>query len=257
VPYLNAVPLVYAIEDQASGPYELTYAEPSVLAEQLRAGEIGVGVIPVMEYLAGAGERVVPEVSISSSGPARSVKLFSNKLWDEVRVVAAHSASRSSAAMARVLLQEQYGHEVALRRMEPDISAMLRAADAAMLIGDPCLAATHVQAAHEVDLGAVWDNATGLPFVYAVWVSAADELPAGLAEMLVAAKRRGVIAIGEIAQREAGRAGLSAGQIERYLRVDLNFDLTPAHIDGIGRFAELCVKHGLLEEVRDIRILGT
>ncbi|MFQ5810710.1 MAG: menaquinone biosynthetic enzyme MqnA/MqnD family protein, partial [Armatimonadota bacterium] len=168
VPYLNAVPLVHALEHEG-GAHDLTYAEPSVLAEQLRAGDIDVGLIPLMEYLAGTGRCVVRNVSISSRGPARSVKLFSNRPWDEVRVVAAHSASRSSAAMARVLLQEQYGHEVELRRMAPDVAEMLRSADAAMLIGDPCLAATDVDAVHQMDLGAAWDDFAGLPFVYAVW----------------------------------------------------------------------------------------
>jgi chorismate dehydratase len=253
VPYLNAVPLVYSLEQAPPPEYELTYAEPSVLAEQLQAGDIDVGLIPVMEYLAGVGECVVPDVSISSRGPARSVKLFANKPWGDVRIVAAHSASRSSAAMASVLLQEQYGQAIELRRAAPDVAEMLRSADAAMLIGDPCLQATDVDVRHKVDLGAVWDIATGLPFVYAVWVSASEEPPRALAETLQDAKRSGVRAIPEIARREAGHAGLSAGQIERYLRVDLNYDLTPGHIDGIRRFAELCVQHGLLEEARDIR----
>ncbi len=253
VPYLNAVPLVYALEQEASTAYQLTYAEPSVLAQQLRAGEIDVGLIPIMEYLAGAGERVVPHMSISSRGRARSVKLFANRPWDEVRVVAAHAASRSSAAMAKVLLQEQYGHEVDLRRMEPNVGEMLGCADAALLIGDPCLAATDVEVAHKVDLGAVWDSFTGLPFVYAAWVSATREPPAGLVETLLEAKREGVNSIGEIAKRKARHTGLSQAEIERYLRVDLNYDLTPAHIDGIRAFADLCRRHGLLDNIREVR----
>jgi chorismate dehydratase len=254
VPYLNAVPLVYALEREG-GAHELTYAEPSLLAEQLLAGEIALGLIPLMEYLAGTGECVVPEVSISSRGRARSVKLFANKPWEQVRVVAAHSASRSSAAMAKVLLQERYGHEVELRRMAPDVSEMLRSADAAMLIGDPCLAATEVDAAHQMDLGAAWDSFAGLPFVYAVWATGTEEVPAALPDALVDAKRRGIGAIGEIGRREAGRAGLSASDIERYLQVDLNYDLTPEHIEGSRAFAELCVRHGLLREVGDIRLV--
>jgi chorismate dehydratase len=254
------VPLVYALEHERGIahergiPHALTYAEPSVLAEQLRGGEIDVGLVPTMEYLAGTGECIVPQVSISSCGRARSVKLYSNKPWDEVRVVAAHSASRSSAAMAKVLLQEQYGHEVELRRMAPAVEEMLRCADAALLIGDPCLAAPRSAAARVVDLGTVWENFTKLPFVYAVWACAAKEPLAGLAEMLQEAKRRGVDAIGAIARREAGRAGMSAHEIESYLGIDLNHDLSPAHMEGIRAFARLCVRHELLEETTDVRL---
>ena len=253
VSYLNAVPLTYALRQAARVRDELTYAEPSTLAEQLRRGEISVGLIPTMEYLAGTGECVVPEVSISSCGPATSVKLFSNKPWDEVRIVAAHGASRSSAALAKVLLQEQYGHEVELRRMAPDVDEMLRAADAALLIGDPCLAAADVQVARTVDLGTLWHNLTGLPFVYALWVVGKRKLAPSLTQALVKAKWLGVLSIDNIARQEAGRAGLTQAQIERYLGVDLNYDLTPAHIDGIRTFAELCVRHGLVEQVREIR----
>ena len=169
-------------------------------------------------------------------------------------MLAAHSASRTSVALAKVLLQEQYGHEVELQEMEPDLGQMLQRADAALLIGDPCLAAAaSTEVAHKADLGAVWDNHQGLPFVYAVWVTAAEQPAKELVLTLMEAKEHGVPAIPEIAKREAGRAGLSQPQIQRYLQVDLNYELKPAHLDGIRAFADLCVRHGLLQKPREIR----
>ena len=55
--------------------------------------------------------------------------------------------------------------------MPPDLPAMLRDADAALLIGDEAIRAYWEPPAglHTYDLGTEWKAWTGLPMVYAVW----------------------------------------------------------------------------------------
>ncbi|PJB67717.1 MAG: hypothetical protein CO096_15590, partial [Armatimonadetes bacterium CG_4_9_14_3_um_filter_66_14] len=42
----------------------------------LAAEEIDVGIVPIVEYLRGVGEAILPGMSISSRGPVRSVLVF-------------------------------------------------------------------------------------------------------------------------------------------------------------------------------------
>ncbi|MGC5412947.1 MqnA/MqnD/SBP family protein, partial [Streptomyces sp. DT225] len=64
----------------------------------------------------------------------------------------------------------------------PDLGLMMQEADAAVLIGDAALRANLHDAPRlglQVhDLGAMWKEWTGLPFVFAVWAARKDYLAA-------------------------------------------------------------------------------
>ena len=62
--------------------------------------------------------------------------------------------------------------------MPPDLGAMLREADAAVVIGDVALRATLFDARRlglsVLDLGEAWRELTGLPMVFALWAARRD-----------------------------------------------------------------------------------
>jgi len=58
VSYLNTRPLVYGLRQQPG--VSLSFDVPSALAEKLRAGEIDVGLVPIVEYLRGVAKRSSP-----------------------------------------------------------------------------------------------------------------------------------------------------------------------------------------------------
>src|SRR5215207_10209609 len=100
VNYLNTKPLVERLTDFAPN-IELSLDLPSRLADQLAAGELDVGLIPVVEFFRAGTYTVVPDVSIASRGPVLSVTLFSRVPWAEIRTVALDEGSRTSAALAQ------------------------------------------------------------------------------------------------------------------------------------------------------------
>jgi len=244
VNYLNTKPLIDDLEAIAPQA-ELILDVPSRLADQLSAGRLDVALIPVIEYFRAGTYSIVPDIAIASCGPVLSVTLFSRVPWRGIARVALDEGSRTSAALAQILLRKRYSLRpevipLALEHEAEDVDA-----DAVLLIGDRAMRACLPGFTHAYDLGQEWHNWTGLPFVYAVWAvrEGADLGP--VAEALAEAKRRGCRRNGVIAQREAPRLGLDAGFCRRYLANIIHFDLGPRELAGLHHYYLLACELGL------------
>src|SRR5919202_3386762 len=209
VNYLNTKPLIEGLGSFAPHA-ELHLDLPSRLADQLAAGELDVGLIPVIEYFRAGTYTVVPDVAIASRGPVLSVTLFSRVPWPAIRRVALDEGSRTSAALTQVLLRRRYGVRPEVVPLPLDRTAEEADADAVLLIGDRAMRACLPGFAHAFDLGQEWHDWTGLPFVYAFWAVREGAVLGAVEDALVEAKRRGCARVGEIAHREAPLLGLDA-----------------------------------------------
>ncbi len=192
--------------------------------------------IPSIEYLRGhEGYRIVPEMAIASEGPVASVALFCRTPLEEVRTIAADTSSRTSNALLRILCVERFGIDPELVPMAPDLGAMLRRCDAALIIGDPALFLdAEAAGVRRIDLGDEWSSLTGLPFVWAFWAGRAGMVrPAALAA-LTAARDAGVAASDRIADDYCGpeRAGLCRA----YLRDNIQLQAGRQRAGGTAAF---------------------
>jgi chorismate dehydratase len=244
VNYLNSKPLIHDLEKLAPSAI-LTLDLPSRLAEQLEAGEIDVGLIPVIEYFRTGAYSVVPNIAIVSHGPVLSVTMFSRRPWKEIRKLALDVGSRTSAALAQILLWKRYGVEPELAPLTVDRAAEDVDADAVLLIGDRAMRACLPGFDHAYDLGAEWQEWTGLPFVYAFWAVRTGVDLGPVEEALHKAKRRGREEAGRIAQREAAKLGLDAGYCRRYLTNIIHFDMGPREQAGLHHYYMLACELGL------------
>ncbi|MBI5230568.1 MAG: menaquinone biosynthesis protein [Coriobacteriales bacterium] len=175
IQFLNCLPLYYGLVKQdVLLDVDLVKAAPRSLARMLLDDELDVAPIPSIEYARHAEELVLlPDIAISSDGEVQSILLLSKVPADELggRTVALADTSRTSQVLCRVLLAKHWRVEPGFVEEPPDVSAMLRDADAALLIGDDALRAywDRPEGLHAYDLGAEWTRWTGLPMVYAVW----------------------------------------------------------------------------------------
>src|SRR3954464_4689969 len=151
VNYLNTKPLIERLTEFAPN-IELSLALPSRLADQLGAGEIDVGLIPVIEFFRGENYRYVPNIAIASRGPVLSVTLFSRVPWPEIRSVALDEGSRPSAARARVLLEKRNGVQAQTAPLPMGVAADDMTTDAVLLIGDRAMKACLPGFDHAYDL---------------------------------------------------------------------------------------------------------
>jgi chorismate dehydratase len=251
VSYLNAAPLVHGLEADAG--FELRREVPARVAERLHAGEIELGTLPSIEYARG-DYAMVPGVGITSRGPVHSVCLFLSKALPDVRRVALDTSSRTSVALARVLLRAELGSEPEYLPMPPAIPDMLARADAALVIGDPAL--YYDGEAVRLDLGAWWTDVTGLPFVWAVWAGRPGVIDAGGVARLQAAMESGRRAFAAIAASWAGGDARRAELNEEYLRTNIVYALGKPEQAGLAEFYRRAAAAGLIETAPELRFHG-
>ncbi len=239
VSYLNAVPLNWALERRDD--VKLVRLLPSQLGEQLERGELHASLSPVFDVLSGVGETILGDGIVGATRDVRSVLLFHRKPIEQIESVALDTSSHSSVNLTRVLMRDFYKIEPRFSDHKPDLRAMLRAHDAAVLIGDPALEAAQAAGAWQVlDLARAWNDFTGFSFTFAAW-SGRSGLSAGqeseLAALLNWARDEGTAHIEQIVAENPTDSPLSASIRESYLRNAIEYRLSSAHEAGLREFA--------------------
>jgi chorismate dehydratase len=249
VNYLNTKPLIERLTEFAPN-VDLSLDLPSRLADRLAVGALDVGLIPVLEYFRGADYTFVPNVAIGSRGPVLSVTLFSKVPWEAIRTLTLDEGSRTSAALAQVILRKRHGVVPDVFPLAIDAPADQLTTDAVLLIGDRAMRACLPGYRYAYDLGAEWTEWTGLPMVFAVWAVRAGVQTGELGAALQQTKEYGLAHAGEIAHREAPALGLDPGFCRRYLSTVLRFDLGTVELAGMRKFRELAEEMGFVRSAR-------
>src|SRR5713226_719368 len=255
VNYLNTKPLIHDFEALAPDA-ALSLAVPSLLADQLAAGDLDVALIPAIEYFRHGGYSIVPDIAIASRGPVLSVTLFSRVPWPKIRRVALDEGSRTSAALAQILCSKRYGIHPERVQLPMDHDAENVDTDAVLLIGDRAMRACLPGFAHAYDLGQEWHEWTGLPFVYAFWAVRSGVELGDVETALLESKNLGIVHVGAIAHREAPLLGLDAGFCRRYLTNIIHFDLGPREQAGLHHFYMLACELGLARKGVNLEYYG-
>ena len=238
VSYLNTVPLVWGLlKDPAQRKtFELSFAVPSICADQIASGEADIGIVPVIE-MAHQKLAYFRETGIASDGPVRSILLISKVPFRDIRTVATDSGSRTSVMLSRILLAEKYGVEPRLISHPPDLQAMLGLADAALLIGDAALRADPATLPFEtLDLGQEWTALTGLPMVFAVWAGRKQAIREPYGAALAASCRYGLAHIDDIVEEQSGQRGFPEALVREYLTRHIRFEFSGAYHTAIEAF---------------------
>lgn len=247
VSYLNSKPLIEDLEALAENA-ELMLDYPSLLADDLAAGRIDVGLIPSIEVIRSSEYEIISNACVATQGPVLSVKMYSRVPLGQIKRLALDMGSRTSATLVRIMLAEQYGvyPEVEPLPIEKTIEAST--ADAILLIGDRAIHTPETSFAATWDLGEEWLRWTGLPFVFAMWAVRRDQETGSLESALCQARDKGVSLLDEIARREAPKLGIDESVAKSYLKNNLSFYLGPAECCGLHLFQELAIKTGLAPE---------
>ncbi len=225
VPYLNARPLLSGL----SPAFEIREAPPAPLADRFRAGEFEAALLPVVDAFRAPDARIVPGCAIGAHGDVLSVRLFLDRPWADVRTIARDPASHTSNALLEILSRLHWK-----RALPPPPAGT--PADGRLVIGDAALRLLG-SAREEIDLAGAWTAWTGLPFVFAAWVTTRPG--PGLADHLRRAAAEGIARREEIGGAEASALGIDPALARRYLREHIRFSLGPDEIRG----AELFWRH--------------
>jgi chorismate dehydratase len=218
---------------------------PSRLADDLASGRLDVALIPSVEFFQDPQYTIVSDACIACRGPVLSVKLFSRSPIESIRTLALDEGSRTSAALARILLFERFGSRPVIESLPITASLADATADAVLLIGDRAIHSPPGRFEVVWDLGDEWNRWAELPFVFAMWTARSGVDLQGVDEALRQARDHGVARLQEIADREAAPLGLTRPQCLAYLRDNLHFYLGPQEQRGLELFRQRAAALGL------------
>jgi chorismate dehydratase len=199
VSYLNTRPLIYGLQRlPIKNEIELIEAYPASLAEKLKTGEIDLGLVPVAIISQLPQFYINGNYCIGAVGDVASVALFSQVPIEQIRTIYLDYQSRSSVQLLKWLVKNHWKIDPELiDAKDESYLSYIKNDTAAVIIGDRALA-QRSNFRYIYDLAGEWKIATGLPFVFAAWVST-KKLPEHFIEKFDEANAYGLQHIDEIA----------------------------------------------------------
>jgi chorismate dehydratase len=275
--FLNPAPLMWDFEHEPGKSrlaerYSIHQTTPARCADELVQGSADIGLVPVATYACAPSLAVVPGCVIASLGDIRSIILVVRHA-DGVRgarKVALDTSSRTSAVYTRILFHKFWNAGAEFVSHAPDLEAMLKAADAALLIGDPALLALEDRAAREertgekltyLDLGHEWHALTGSAWVSAFWAVRREGLrDAGVSAEAAAgdfqqSRDNGLAHVDDLVAEWSAHLAVPAETIHTYLTRNIHYHLDAACLDGLQLFYRYGMEYGALPTVPELKFL--
>jgi chorismate dehydratase len=243
--------------------YVLYSDTPAECAAKLASAEADIGLVPVSALAFTPSLVVIPGCTIASRDHVRSILLVVRHPdgIDGVSRVALDTSSRTSAVYTRILFARFWQIEPAFIPHEPDLDAMLQAADAALLIGDPALFALEDREARErrtgerllyLDLAHEWHELTGTVWVSAFWAARPEAIatslvpPARIVEDFQHSRDAGLRHIDSLADEWSARIAVPRETIRTYLSENIWYLLDEPCLAGLQLFYRYGVECGAL-----------
>lgn len=275
--FLNPAPLMWDFEHEPGKSrlaerYSIHQTTPAGCADELIQGTSDIGLIPAATNAFAPLLAVVPGCAIASLGDIRSILLVVRHSDGVagIRKVALDTSSRTSATYTRILFHKYWNAQAAFISLAPDLEAMLRVADAALLIGDPALLALEDRAAREqrtgeklayLDLGHEWRKLTGTAWVSAFWAARPEGLrDAGVRTEDVVqdfqqSRDNGLEHVEDLVAKWSNRLAVPAATVRTYLTRNIHYYLDEPCLEGLQLFYRYGVECGALPTVPALRFL--
>ena len=265
IPFLVCAPFFHAFlgREREFGDVEFVDAPPSVQSAGLMDGSIHLSPASSITFALKPGAFVLsPEFCTSCSFEVRSVKLFSRFPVESLagRRVRITSQSRTSVALLKILFELRYG-------IRPEYVGGLSAEgsdDACLLIGDLALEENERgRFEYSYDLGALWQEWQGLPFVFGAWLVSKEALQPplrGPLDSYLAETERSINAFRADVSGSLDRwlsrfpVSLPRAVLEDYYKA-LDYRFTDERKKSLSLFLELACRMGLVESAPPLEFL--
>jgi chorismate dehydratase len=235
VSYLNTKPMLFGL---VNGPIkdeiELILDYPARLIEMLKTGAIDIGLVPV-GALPELGEyHIVSDYCIGTEGEVASVAVFSQVPMEEIDTVLLDYQSRTSVKLCKLLFEKHWKKNVRfVDAKDEHYIEEIKGTTAGLIIGDRALA-FRGKSKYIYDLGLGWKELTGLPFVFAVWVSSKN-LDIEFIKSFSSNTALGLLNLDEIKQHNS----FSSYDLDVYYSKNISYTLTDEKRKGLEEFLRL------------------
>ena len=256
--YMNAAPVYYEIDKCPKLDWlKIVSAPPSILNNMMAKNELDISPVSSIAYAKHQDEwLLLPDLSIACFGKVMSVILVSKKPFEKLdnKKVIITDKSAAAAELIKLLFS--------IKRVKPVFETMpiqcpdeiKKSADAALIIGDKALKEKwHVHFDHIYDLGEMWLELTGLPFVFALWAvrkSFADERPevvSLITKIFNVSREEGNKNLKDIAKKASEILGIDIAICRKYYEL-LNYNLDPMQLKGLTTFFDKLYHEKILNQ---------
>jgi chorismate dehydratase len=171
VSYLNTKPFLYGIfKHKIAENIDLELNIPSVCAQLLRDGSVDLALVPVAIIPELENAKIVSNYCIGTDGKVRTVCLYGKtpiQEWDKLYL---DFHSRTSVELTKILLKEHFKLSPEFMPATEGFIDKIEGKTGGLVIGDRTFALPW-RFPYIYDLGEIWQQHTGLPFVFAAWVT--------------------------------------------------------------------------------------
>jgi len=211
---------------------ELTIDYPSRIAQDLIDGDSDMGLVPVATIPRLKEYHINGRYCIGAEGEVASVCLFSEVPLEQVQTVLLDYQSRTSVALLKVLLRFYWKVTPTFINTHEDYRASIRGTTAGLVIGDRALEQRRVSP-YIYDLASHWKAFTGLPFVFAAWISNRP-LDPGFVRIFDEANAVGLAKLPEVLAENP----YTIYDLHTYYTQNISYELTEAKRKGLDLFLE-------------------
>lgn len=170
VSYYNTLPFIYGLTRSGllSG-FNLSLDVPSECARKIISDEADIGLVPVGALPLLPGYHLASSLCIGAVKDVKSVLLLSNSSLSDIKTIYLDTDSRTSVSLVKVLANKYWNIQPEWKSLA-ELKENLGLTEGMVLIGDKTFGICR-KFHFCYDLAGEWIKFTGLPFVFAVWVS--------------------------------------------------------------------------------------
>lgn len=226
VNYTNTLPFKWALKRSSLlEKIDLQEDIPSICAQKLKYKQVDLALVPVALLSELDHYHIETDYCIGANGKVDSVKLYSPVPLEEIKTVTLDYQSKSSITLTKVLLKFFWKKSVDYLEAKPGFEEEIKGTNAAVIIGDRTFG-LQGKYAYEFDLAEEWKKFTGLPFVFAAWVST-EKLPEDFIKDFNAVLKHGMDNIVKAVNEDYNVKNLSKEDTVIYLTKRIDYRLDP------------------------------
>ena len=267
--YLNCRPLYHQLQETLNGnDFALKIGHPAQLNQGLEDGKIDISpsssilpaVSPESDYF------VLPDIAIASLTEVRSVILLSRRPISKLNncSISLTSHSLTSIFLLKIILFRFQGLDPESITFTTEEFTPNRTPEAALIIGDQALELYHKPPSgfRVYDLGRLWHQFTGLPFVYALWIGrkavlpkksrAIIELHQCLRKIITELPEKLADLTTATLSKKGKKTALTPSQLLTYWRQAISYKLDRRALEGLDLFYQSANDLGLIDEVPEL-----
>ncbi len=232
VSYLNTKPFIYGLfRSDLAEMIDLSLDIPSVCAQKLLTGEADIALAPVAIIPQLPEAYLISDYCIGATGAVKTVCVFSQVPLNQIKKLYLDFHSRTSVALVQILCQKFWNIRPEFIPASDGFEDLIGGETAGLIIGDRAIG-REKQFKFTYDLGEAWTSWTGLPFVFAAWISTKPLHPE-IAKRFNAALKIGLDHLPELLKILPGIPNFDT---EKYFKENISYELDEAKWLGLNRF---------------------